>query len=143
MEPSHLALFGSTGRLVTGVFQTLSAGNAGQLVPGSSSPEATGGAVVVVVVAGASVVDVVAKGTVVVVGAVVVVARDDVVEPGCCLSSPGWPTDLSGVPPVVAGSRVFPAWRGGETASEAAEPPHPERIISPARARVERARMIG
>ena len=121
----------------------MSAGNAGQLVPGSSSPEATGGAVVVVG-AGSSVVEVVPKGAVVAVRAdVVVVACDDAVGVGCLLTFPGRRAELSGVLPVVVGPGVFSVWRGGETASEAAEPPHPERIISPAKATVDRARMIG
>jgi hypothetical protein len=35
IEASHVALSASTGRPVIGVFQTLSLGNAGQIVPGS------------------------------------------------------------------------------------------------------------
>ena len=39
MADSHSALYGETGKLLTGVFQTLSAGNTGQLVaPGIGVP---------------------------------------------------------------------------------------------------------
>jgi hypothetical protein len=39
MEASHVALSAFTGRPVIGVFHTLSAGNAGQRVPGSVVPD--------------------------------------------------------------------------------------------------------
>jgi hypothetical protein len=42
MEASHVALFASTGNVVIGVFQTLSAGKAGQLVPGNVGPATRG-----------------------------------------------------------------------------------------------------
>jgi hypothetical protein len=38
MAPSQVALWASTGSPVIGVFQTLSLGNAGQVVPGSVAP---------------------------------------------------------------------------------------------------------
>ena len=56
-----------------GVFQTLSTGNAGHLVPGSSSPAVVGNGSVVVVGAAGGVVDVVVGGVVVDVVVVVVV----------------------------------------------------------------------
>jgi hypothetical protein len=76
IDPSHFALFGSTGSPVIGVFQTLPAGNAGHLVPGNSVPGVAGAVVVVVVGEGPSVV-------VVVGGQVSFVAVDEVVEVAC------------------------------------------------------------
>jgi hypothetical protein len=78
IEASHVALSASTGSPVIGVFQTLSFGNAGHLVPGRSK---AGSATVEFVVGPGSVVEVVTgtSRTVVDVEVVVVAADADVV----------------------------------------------------------------
>jgi hypothetical protein len=141
MEASHLALFESTGRPVTGVFQTLSAGNAGHLVPGRSTPPATAGAVVLVVGGGAWVVEVVAEGSVRVVLVVVVASVVAVTE--CLRLRAGRAVEASGA--VVAGAvlDVAPVRRGGEARRESAEALPPDRTISAASAARARDRTTG
>ncbi len=138
---SHLELSGSTGNPVIGVFQTLSAGNAGHVVPGMSRPPTPAGAVVVVVGTAAWLVDVVADGNVVVV-VVVVVAFVVVVTAGRRVR-PSEVVVRSGAVDAGAVAEVADVARGAESCSEADDALHPDTTTSTASAARTRTRSTG